>query len=1054
VLNSIIRFSLNHRLLLTALTAAIVLVGFVSLSKLSVDVFPDLNRPTVTIMSETHGMAPEEVETLVTLPLESFLNGLPGVERIRSVSGIGLSVVYVEFGWSTDIYRNRQLVAEKLNLAKERLPQDITPVMGPISSIMGQIQMIALAQGESQLNPIELRSLAEWVIRPRLLTIPGVAQVISIGGGLKQYQILVSAEKLRRYQFTLEELDQKLSRISENSTGGFLDKGKEEYLVRHIGAVSSQEDIENTVVGLHFGNPILLKDIAEIKIDARIKRGDGSFMAKPAVIISIQKQPDSDTVEITKNVSLALKELAPSLPKGVVLNPDIFKQSDFIETAINGIKKKLVSGSFLVVIILAIFLANFRMTAITLTAIPLSFLITFIVFKFFGMSVNTMTLGGLAIAIGELVDDAIVDVENVFRRLKENNDLKNKKHPMRVIFEASSEVRNSIVLATVIIGLVFLPLFALEGLEGKLFTPLAIAYLTALFASLLVSLTVTPLLCSFLLTKTKLKLHQETRVVQWLKGLDARALNWALDHPKKILASTFLLFLGSLAAIPFMGKDFLPKFNEGTAMVSVIAQPGTSLAESNRVGQQAEQLIMAVPEIKFVSRRTGRAELDEHAEGVNVSEIDIDFKHDMTRGRDEVLDDIRLRLAVIPGVGLGIGQPISHRLDHLLSGVNAALAIKIFGPDLEILRAKAQEIKAVLETTPGLVDLQVESQTLIPQAKAYLMRQELAKFGISAGELTTALETAFNGKIVAQMIQDQKVIDIFVRLDDVSRRDIDAMKLTPVKSMPDGQKILLQDVADVFEATGPNQINRENGQRRIVISANTSGRDLGSIVVDIQEKIKSKIEIPEAYYVVYGGQFESQRSATKKIVLFSVLSVLGIALILFANFNSMMITSQIMLTIPLAFMGGIYSLFLTDRIFSVASLIGLVTLCGIASRNGIMMISHYLHLMKHEGEKFSKDMVIRGSLERLVPVLMTALTAALGILPLVFAHGQSGSEILHPVAIVIVGGLISSTLLDFIVTPTVFYHFGRNAAEKAISDQKEKPWDQNLDQTNIGGNYT
>ncbi len=1046
MLNWIIRFSLNHRLLLAAITAGIVAWGSFSLSKLSIDVFPDLNRPTVTIMSEAHGMAPEEVETLVTLPLESYLNGLPGVERIRSVSGIGLSAIYVEFGWGSDIYRNRQLVAEKLTLAKERIPKDVTPVMGPISSIMGQIQMIALAQGTSGLSPIELRSIAEWVIRPRLLTIQGVAQIISIGGGLKQYQILVSADKLRRYQFTLEELDEKLSHISENSTGGFLDKDKQEYLVRHIGAVSSKEDIENTVVGLHFGNPILLKDIASIKVDARTKRGDGSFMAKPAVIISVQKQPDSDTIKITQEVDKALKELAPSLPKGVELNMDIFKQSNFIETSIKGIKGKLVFGAILVVVILAIFLANLRMTLITLTAIPLSFLITFIVFKVFGLSVNTMTLGGLAIAIGELVDDAIVDVENVFRRLKENNDLPIKKNPILVIYEASSEVRNSIVLATVIIALVFLPLFALEGLEGKLFTPLAVAYLTALFASLVVSLTVTPLLCSYLLTKTKLKLHEETSIVLWLKKVDRRVLNWALDHPMKILSGTLALFIFAIALIPFMGKDFLPKFNEGSAMVSVIAEPGTSLEESNRIGALAETLIMQVPEIKFVSRRTGRAELDEHAEGVNTSEIDIDFKKDSVRDRDIILDDIRQRLETIPGIGVGIGQPISHRLDHMLSGVNAQLAIKIFGPDLETLREKAHDIKDALEKTPGLVDLQVESQTLIPQVKAYLMREELARFGISAGELTRALETAFNGKIVAQMIQEQKVIDIFVRLDEASRANIENMQKTPVKTMPDGRRILLQDVADVYEANGPNQINRENGQRRIVISANTSGRDLGGVVSEIQKTVKDKVPLPEGYYLVYGGQFESQQSATKKIALFSIFSLLGIALILYANFHSAMVTAQIMLTIPLAFMGGVYSLFMSDRIFSVASLIGLVTLCGIASRNGIMMISHYLHLMKYEGEKFSKEMVIRGSLERLVPVLMTALTAALGILPLVFAHGQPGSEILHPVAIVIVGGLISSTLLDFIVTPTVFYRFGRKAAEasiqKSIEQENSAHWEK------------
>jgi Cu(I)/Ag(I) efflux system membrane protein CusA/SilA len=1044
VLNSIIRFSLNHRLFLLSATIALILGGLASLQSMPVDVFPDLNRPTVTIMTESHGMAPEEVETLVTIPLESFLNGLPGVERVRSVSGIGLSVLYVEFGWGTDIYRNRQLVAEKLSLAQERMPEGVTPVMGPISSIMGQIQMLALGQGDSTLDPIELRTIAEWVIRPRLLTIPGVAQVISIGGGLKQYQIHVSAEKLRRYQLTLEELDEKLSHIGENSTGGFLDKDSSEFLIRNIGAVSSLEDIQQTVVGLHFGNPVLLKDIAEIKIDARIKRGDGSFMGKPAVIISIQKQPGSDTVEITRQVDLAIKEITPALPEGVTLNPEIFKQANFIQTSVDGIKKKLKMGTIMIVIILAIFLANFRMTVITLTAIPLSFLVTFIVFKFFGLSINTMTLGGLAIAIGELVDDAIVDVENVFRRLKENSDSASPRPAMLVIYEASSEVRNSIVLATAIIGLVFMPLFALDGLEGKLFTPLAISYLTALFASLVISLTVTPMLCSFFLAKSPLKEHHETKTVIFLKNLDRRVLNWALDRPSIILGSSLVLFFGAVVLIFKMGTDFLPKFNEGSAMVSVIAKPGTSLAESNHLGAMAEDILQQVPEVKFVSRRTGRAELDEHAEGVNVSEIDIDFHDDEKRPRDTVLDDIRERLEKIPGVAIGIGQPISHRLDHLLSGVNAAIAIKIFGPDLNILRNKAHEIKTAIAETSGIVDLQVESQTLIPQLKIFLMREEMATYGISAGELTRSLEMAFNGKAVSQLIEDQRVIDIFVRLDDQSRKDLDAISATPVKTMPDGKKILLGDVADVYETDGPNQINRENAQRRIVISANSSGRDLGGIVADIQKTIAEKIQLPEGYYAIYGGQFESQQSATRKIILYSLISLIGVAIILYASFQSWMIAFQIMLTIPLAFMGGVYSLYFTDRIFSVASLIGLVTLCGISSRNGIMMISHYLHLMKYEGEKFTKEMVIRGSLERLVPVMMTALTAALGILPLVFAHGQPGSEILHPVAIVIVGGLISSTLLDFIVTPTVFYLYGKKASEHYLNQSKEVPWDQNL----------
>jgi CzcA family heavy metal efflux pump len=1037
LLNTIIRLALSNRLFVVASAALVIVYGAITLQSLPIDVFPDLTKPTVTIMTEGHGRAPEEVETLITLPIENSVNGLPGLERVRSTSGIGLSVIYLEFGWDSDLYRSRQLVAEKLQLARERLPEDAQPIMAPISSLLGQIQQIALSTTDESLTPIELRTLAEWTLRPRLMSIPGIAQVISIGGGLKQYQILISAAKMNERQITLEQLDSALAKISQNTTGGFLDKGPQELLVRNIGAVSSVEDVQQTVVGLHFGRPVLVRDIADVKIGARVKRGDGSYLGRPAVVMAIQKQPGADTVSITEEVETAINEMRPSLPKGLVINTDVFQQANFIEASITGILSKLKFGTVLVFLVLLIFLANLRMSLITLTAIPLSFFVTFIVFRWFGLSVNTMTLGGLAIAIGELVDDSIVDVENIHRRLKENKLLAKPRSILRVVYDASSEVRNSIVLATIIIALVFLPLFNLTGLEGRLFTPLAVAYLTALIASLVVSLTVTPVLSSYLLGHMAQKSNSDhdTVLVKKLKSWDRNILDRILDQPRAVFAVTGILLVAALSLLPFMGRDFLPEFNEGTAMIAVFASPGISLTEANRIGLEAEKKIMQVPEIKSVSRRTGRAEQDEHAMGVNVSEIDVDFKADSKRSRDEILSDIRERVSQIPGVSINVGQPISHLIDHTLSGVSAQIAIKIFGDDLETLRAKAAEVKTSLEGTEGLVDLRIEQQGLIPQLKIHVMREEAAKYGISAGEVTDLAESAFNGHIVAQVLEEQKFFDLFYRFDDASRVSSETMGQTVIKVMPDGRRVRFSDVADIYETEGPNEISRENGQRRIIISANSSNRDLGSIVEEIQKRIGEKVILPQGYYVVYGGQFQAQKEASQKIFIFGLLAIVGIALILFAHFKSKMIVAQVMLTIPFAFIGGIILLFLTDRSITVASLVGFITLCGIASRNGIMMISHYLHLMKYEGEPFSKAMIIRGSLERLVPVLMTATVASLALLPLVFAKGQPGSEILHPVAVVIVGGLISSTFLDILVTPTVFFRFGKNAAIKANQDR-------------------
>ncbi len=1031
MLDKIIRFSLTNRLLILSVGILMTVYGLFVVQSVPVDVFPDLNRPTVNIMTEAAGMAPEEVETLVTLPLETVLNGLPGVERVRSSSGIGLSVVYVEFGWETDVYRNRQLVAEKLSLAKEKLPAGATPVMGPIASIMGEIQLLGLSSKDDSVSPLELRTIADWVIRPRLLSVPGVAQVISIGGGVKQFQILLSAEKIQRFRLTLEDIETSLTKLSKNTTGGYIDLDKKEFLIRNIGQVKSEDDILNSVVGLHLGNPILIKDIAQVKTGAQIKRGDGSVNGKPSVILSIQKQPGANTIELTKRVDDALSELEKTFPKGIHLERELFKQGYFISAAIDNVKESLRDGTVLVFIVLFLFLVNFRTTAITLTAIPLSLIATAIILKMFGITVNTMTLGGVAIAIGELVDDAIVDVENVLRRLKENRKLLKPLPTLQVIYSASSEVRNSIVFATIIVVLVFIPLFYLSGIEGRLFIPLGIAYIVSLLASLVVSLTVTPVLCSYLLSKGKLIEHEEGRLAKWLKKIDRRFLEKALDHPRIVIGTSILLFLASLALIPFMGKEFLPKFNEGTATIGVLAQPGISLEESNRLGSKIEKLLLSIPEIKSVARRTGRAELDEHAEGVHSSEIDVDFNED-GRPRQVVLEEMRKSLEAVPNVFVNIGQPISHRLDHLLSGVRAQIAIKVFGPDLTTLRGKAAEIYKTLQGTSGLVDLQIEQQVLIPQVKIQLLREEAARYGIVLGDLADTLEMALNGEVVAQVLENQRIFNVFMRFDDQSRSNLELMKKTTLKILPDGTKITLDKVADVFESAGPNVINRENSQRRIVVSANTQGRDLDSIIKEVKSKVSDNILLPDGYFVHFGGQFESQQAASRLILMLGVLSLIGIFLVLYGHFKSSFIAVQIMLNVPMAMIGGLVAIYLSDRIFSVATLVAFITLCGIASRNGIMMISHYLHLMKFEQEKFTREMVIRGSLERLVPVLMTALTAILGLIPLVLAGGDPGKEILHPVAVVIVGGLISSTLLDMFVTPTVFFHFGRKSAESSI----------------------
>lgn len=1031
MLDHIIKLSLKNRFLILAFLFFIFVTGALSLNQLSVDVFPDLTKPTVTLVTEAQGRAPEEVEALVTIPLEFGLAGLPQMQRIRSTSGIGISVIYLEFEWGTDIYLARQGVTERLALLRESLPQDVVPVMGPVSSIMGQIQQIAVHSPSQSVSAMDLRSYAEWVLRPALLRVPGVAQVLSLGGELKQYQILISSERLNHYQINLEDLDHNLSKISRNTSGGFIEVGDQEFLVRNMGAVSDVEGIKNTIIGQHLGRPVYVKDIAEVKVAGQLKRGDASYMARPSVVLVIQKQPGANTVQISKDIDRLTEELKAALSEDIVIETEVFRQADFIEKSIAGVTSKLKSGVVLVFIVLLVFLANLRMSVITLMAIPLSFFMTFIVFKLWGLTINTMTLGGLAIAIGELVDDSIVDVENIFRRLKENARLQSPKSYLRVIYEASAEVRNSIVMATLIVTLMFMPLFQLDGLEGRLFTPLAISYLTALFSSLLISLTVTPVLCSFLLKNVTTE-KPDTLLVRILKQVDSQILSHLLGYPKIIISIVGGIFIVSLGVFLNFGSDFLPQFNEGTAMVSVVAPPGTSLSRSNELGAWAETEILKIESVQSVSRRTGRSERDEHAMGVHVSEIDVTFKKDSQKDREQVLTDIREALEAIPDVSINVGQPIAHLMDHALSGVSAQVAIKIFGEDLDLLRLKAAELKEIIEDVKGLVDLSVEQQALIPQLKVYVLPEEAARYHLSAGEVTDLLEPAFNSATVGTLLEGQRFYDLIYRFDDESKAHQKGIEQTRIKTMPNGRTVLVSDVADVYQTQGPNEIQREDSQRRIVISANVAQRDLGTTVQEIQRFVSQNLELPEGYFVTYGGQFTAQQNAQKKILLFGALVLLGALALLWVHFQSLTLVLQIMVTIPFAFIGGVWALYLAQESLTVASLIGFITLSGIAARNTILMISHYLHLLEHEGEEFTASMIIRGSLERLVPVLMTASVTTLALLPIAFSAAQPGSEVLYPVALVIVGGLISSTILDVLVTPVLFFNYARQAAFQSL----------------------
>jgi CzcA family heavy metal efflux pump len=1037
--------SLNQRLFVVAAAILLTAYGIWTLPKLPVDVFPDLNRPIVTILTEAEGLAPQEVEQLVTYPLEAALNGSPGVTRLRSVSSVGLSIVYVEFDWRTDVYQNRQLVAERLAIVGNQLPPGAHPIMGPITSIMGEIMLIAIT-GE-KISAMELREVADWGVRPRILAIPGVSQVIPIGGEVRQYRVSPDLVAMQRLQVTEKMIEEVIKDFGSNTGGGFIEQTSREYLIRNIGRTTNLDDLRNLVVDMRGSQPILLQQVADVSFAARVKRGDAGFQGREAVIIGVQKQPDADTVSLTKIIEDELGKLQSAMPAGVRVNQVQFRQATFIENAINNVKSVLIEASIVVAIVLFLFLLNWRATLISLVAIPISIFITISVFAAFNLSINTMTLGGLAIAIGELVDDAVIGVENVMRRLHLNRARQRPKPPLRVILEASHEVRSSIIYATAIVILVFVPLFAMTGLEGQLFRPLGFAYITSILASLVTSLTLTPVLCYYLLRnsggeedlKSGREAHssdrQDTWLVRALKTGNAKLLNVAISYPRWVMIGVTAAVLFAATAALQLPRSFLPAFNEGTALVSLSFNPGISLTDSNRLGRAAEKLVLDIPEVVSVGRRTGRAELDEHAEGIHSSELDIDLKAS-TRSRAEVLADIRNRLSVLPA-SVNTGQPISHRLEHMLSGVRAQVALKIFGEDLDELRNLALSLEQKLATIPGLVDVQAEKQVLIPQLQVKPNYQRAALYGINPSGVTEALAHLSNGRVLSEIIDGNRRFDVVVRLQDKDRTIEglrNALVSTPVGHVP------LRRLAEIEERTGPNQVLRENQQRRIVVLANSDGvSDLAAIVEDIR-RVLAATDFPQGTFARLEGQFKAQEDATRTIAVLSLLSLTLIFLVLYSRYHSAILAGIVLFNIPLALIGSVFALWVSGLSFSIASLIGFITLAGITARNGILKISHYINLSLFEGEAFGQALVMRGTLERLRPVLMTALSAGLALIPLMTGSDVPGREILHPLAVTIFGGLISATLFDAVLTPLLFLKFGEKplASLAAREAQAEK----------------
>ncbi len=1016
--NFLVTQSLRNRLLVLALAAVLIVFGGFAATKLPVDVFPDLNKPTVTIMTEAEGLAPPEVEQLVSFPIETQMNGLPGVTRVRSISGVGLSIIYVEFDWGTEIYRNRQQIAERLALVRDQLPAGVTPQMGPINSIMGQIVLAAMTAPDD-VSPMELREIADFVIRPRLLTIPGVAQVIPIGGEVRQFRIAPNPAAIRALGVTQEQVERALAQFGANTGGGFTDQYSREFLIRNIGRTMRLEDLGSVAVANVNGRPVHLRQVAEVGFGARLKRGEAGYMGKPSVILSVEKQPDVDTITLTRQVEAALADVSRTLGRGIKVDNILFRQANFIETSIGNVRTVLLEAVAVVAIVLFAFLLNVRTTAISLTAVPVSILATAVVFWWMGLSINTMTLGGLAIAIGELVDDAVVDVENIFRRLRENRAAGDPRTVFDVVVGASQEVRSGIVYATMIIILVFVPLFALTGIEGRLFAPLGKAYIISILMSLVVSITLTPVMAYYMLPGLKRLDHRDGWLVRMLKAGNRALLGWSFRHPVTLMLTAAAAVAAAGAAATQLPRAFLPPFNEGTLTINMLFNPGISLAESHRVGLIAERLILEVPEVRQVGRRTGRAELDEHAEGVHSSEVEVDLKPS-DRSKDAIIADIRTRLTVLP-MATNMGQPISHRLDHMLSGVRAQIALKIYGEDLDTLRRTAASLRDRLAAIPGVVDLQVEKQVRIPQLEITVDYERAALYGLQPSAITEQLERLSNGRIVSRLVDGNRRFDVVMRLPDTMRTTqalADMLIETPMGWVP------VRQLADVQETDGPNQILRENGKRRIVVLANgDGGADMAAIVADIRRQVAAH-PLPQGYFTSLEGTFQAQEEAARTIGILSAISLAMVFTILYSRYRSVRLSLIIMGAVPLALIGSVTALWWAGQPLSVASMIGFITLTGIAARNGILKVSHYINLAIHEGMPFGRDLVMRGSLERLTPVLMTALAAGVALVPLMIDAHAPGKEILHPVAITIFGGLISATLLDTFLTPVLFLRYG------------------------------
>ncbi|HAN76401.1 MAG TPA: CusA/CzcA family heavy metal efflux RND transporter [Bacteroidales bacterium] len=1019
MIDNIIKFSLNNKYLIIVCSVVLLIFGTKTATEMDVDVFPDLTAPTVVVMTDAHGMASEEVERLVTFPIEAAVNGATGVRRVRSASSQGYSFVWVEFDWGTDVFKARQIVSEKLISINEQMPIGIgQPTLAPQSSVMGEIFFVGLQSDTTDL--MTLRTIAEWNIKPLILATGGVSQVTIIGGDYKQYQILADPMKMSFYKVTLTELAQVCEGISQNSTGGVIREYGNEYVVRGIARTADLEELAGTYVKTVNKKPVRVSDVAEVKIGSAVKMGYASGNAKPAIIISISKQPNANTLEVTEKIEANLATIKATLPTDVVIDTKIFRQADFIETSVNNVQNAIIEGGIFVIIVLFFFLGSFRTTIISLLAIPLSLLGAILVLKALNFSINTMSLGGMAIAIGSLVDDAIIDVENVYKRLRQNRMLlpELQQNSFTVVFEASKEIRASILNATLIIIVAFLPLFFLSGMEGKMLQPLGISFVVALSVSLIVAMTLTPLLAKMMLANEKYlaKKEKESWVTRTFTGAYEKSLIWALQHKKLIVFPTLGLFVIAMIIFFTFGRSFLPEFNEGALTLSVVTKPGTSLEESNNLGNLVETELLAIPEVSSTARRTGRGELDEHSQTTNSAEIDVNFELSK-RSQADFMQEVRTRLSAIPGIAYTVGQPLGHRIDHMLSGTRANIAIKLFGNDLNRMFVIGNEIKANIIAIEGLVDVNVDQQVEIPQIQIRANREMLAYYGITLSQFNSFIDIYFGGEKMADIYEGQRSFDLVLKLDTAYTQTIEGVKNSLIDT-ENGNKIPLSQVAEIVSVSGPSSISRENVQRKIVISANVAGRDLRSVVEDIQAVVQSNVKFPEGYRVEYGGQFESEAKASQTLLLTSIIAIFIIFLILYQEFKNFKLAGIILLNLPLALIGGVFAIFVTSNVLSIPAIIGFITLFGIATRNGILLVSHYQQLQQHGKPLY--ETIIYGSKDRLIPILMTALTAALALIPLALKGDLPGNEIQSPMAKVILGGLLTSTLLNIYVVPVIF----------------------------------